>query len=276
MTVGWGRVPMTISLPRAGAVGGAAVVAVLWLCLASAFAVSFPALTGRIVDMENIVPVERHRAIDAELAELEVKSGIQLVVAALPSLGGESIETYARELFDHWRLGEKARNGGVLLLVAPNQRRVRIQVGYGLRGRLTDAEAASIINHAIAPRFRVGDYGGGIARGVEDIITVLTIHSSDWHEQPARRLDHRADTPLWAHLVAMAVIVGVLGFRILYWRVLRPRIVGQGPQPYWAGRNFYLSRGASNPGGRRFYGGFFGGGGSPGGGGSSGGASGSW
>jgi uncharacterized protein len=145
------------------------------LCLAvAALAANFPALTGRIVDQANVIPVETRTALEPKLADLEAKSGIQLVVATVTSLEGQEIEPYANELFRAWKLGEKTKNNGVLLLVAPTERRVRIEVGYGLEGTLTDALSKVIIANAITPRFKTGDFGGGISRGVDDIITVLT------------------------------------------------------------------------------------------------------
>src|SRR6185312_4075476 len=108
-------------------------------------------------------PVVRE-SMEAKLVNLESKSGIQLVVATVNSLEGQEIEPYANELFRTWKLGEKAKNNGVLL-VAPKERRVRIEVGYGLEGTLTDALSKVIITNAITPRFKTGDFGGGIARG---------------------------------------------------------------------------------------------------------------
>ena len=123
---------------------------------------TYPALTGRIVDQANIIPAETRGAIEPKLADLEAKSGIQLVVATVTSLEGQEIEPYANALFRAWKLGEKDKNNGVLLLVAPNERRVRIEVGYGLEGTLTDALSKVIITNAITPRFKTGDFGGGI------------------------------------------------------------------------------------------------------------------
>ena len=130
-------------------------------------------------------------AIEPKLADLEAKSGIQLVVATVNSLEGQEIEPYANELFRAWKLGEKTKNNGVLLLVAPNERRVRIEVGYGLEGTLTDALSKVIITNAITPRFKTGDFGGGISRGVDDIITVLTTDASEWEKRPSLRLDNQ-------------------------------------------------------------------------------------
>ena len=107
----------------------------------AATAQNFPALSGRIVDAAGIIPATSVAAIEPKLADLEAKSGIQLVVATVKSLDGQEIEPYANALFRAWKLGEKTRNNGVLLLVAPNEHKLRIEVGYGLEGTLTDALA---------------------------------------------------------------------------------------------------------------------------------------
>src|SRR3954471_15985297 len=153
-------------------------------------AAPLPALTGRIVDQANVIPAETRQAIEPKLSELESQSGIQLVVATVTSLEGQEVEPYANTLFRTWKLGEKPKNNGVLLLVAPNERRVRIEVGYGLEGTLTDALTKVIITNAITPRFKTGDFAGGITRGVDDIITVLTTDASEWEKRPSLRLDH--------------------------------------------------------------------------------------
>src|SRR5262249_734987 len=136
--------------------------------------------------------------------------GIQLVVATVSSLQGQEIEPYANELFRAWKLGEKTKNNGVLLLVAPNERRTRIEVGYGLEGTLTDALSKIIVANAIAPRFTEGDLGGGVARGVDDIISVLTADASEWQKRPAVRVDSEPATDLgdWL-LIAGLLIFGV-------------------------------------------------------------------
>ena len=159
----------------------------------TALAVNPPELTGRIVDQANIIPAATRSTIEPKLADLETKSGIQLVVATVTSLDGEEIEPYANELFRTWKLGEKTKNNGVLLLVAPKEQRVRIEVGYGLEGTLTDALSKVIITNAIAPRFKAGDFGGGISRGVDDIITVLTTDASEWQQRPSLRARRPGD-----------------------------------------------------------------------------------
>src|SRR5208283_1531716 len=100
------------------------------------------------------------------------------------------IEPYANALFRFWKLGEAKENNGALLLVAPKERRVRIEVGYGLEGTLTDAISSLIIANAIAPRFKAGDFNGGVTRGVDDIITALTTDSVEWKPKPT---DTRAE-----------------------------------------------------------------------------------
>jgi hypothetical protein len=111
--------------------------------------------------------------------------------ATVSSLQGEEIEPYANELFRAWKLGEAKKNNGVLLLIAPKERKVRIEVGYGLEGTLTDAVSSIIIANAITPRFKAGDFDGGVTRGVDDIVTALTTDSADGagtgDTQPASR-----------------------------------------------------------------------------------------
>ena len=234
--------------------------------LSAALAINFPALTGRVVDQANIIPADSRRTIESKLADLETKSGIQLVVATVTSLDGQEIEPYANQLFRTWKLGEKTRNNGVLLLVAPNERRVRIEVGYGLEGTLTDALSQVIITNAIAPRFKTGDYAGGIARGVDDIITVLTTDASEWQQRPSLRLD-RAAAPApvnWLAIVGIIVVIGLMivspGFR---WFILGMLMSGRSS----GGGGF---SGGGFGGGQSGGGGFSGGGGSSGGGGASG------
>ena len=187
----WRRERLTFRRAEKSALAGLCLVAALVAAFAVvnlALAYTFPPLTGRVVDSANIIPPDVSGRITAKLASLESKSGIQLVVATVKSLDGDEIEPYANALFRAWGLGEKQKNNGVLLLVAPNERKVRIEVGYGLEGTLTDALSKVIITNAMAPRFKTGDYGGGIERGVDDIITVLTTDSSDWQKRPDLRV----------------------------------------------------------------------------------------
>ncbi|HYC17307.1 MAG TPA: YgcG family protein [Pseudolabrys sp.] len=245
-------------------------IAALLCAIATGFALNLPALTGRVVDQANIIQPATRSAIEQKLADLEAKSGIQIAVATVTSLEGQDIEPYANELFRSWKLGEKTKNNGVLLLVAPNEHRVRIEVGYGLEGTLTDALSRVIIANAITPRFKAGDFSGGVSRGVDDIITVLTTDSSEWQQRPSLRLDNQqtTDPASWLLLFALIFLVAMLivsrTFRWLFFNTLLNILVSSG--------------GARGGGGFSSGGGFGGGGGFSGGGGSSGGggASGSW
>jgi len=236
------------------------------LCLGvAALALNFPPLTGRIVDQANIIPRDTREALEPKLADLEAKSGIQLVIATVNSLEDQDIEPYANELFRYWKLGEKAKNNGVLLLVAPHERRVRIEVGYGLEGTLTDALSSVIISNAMAPRFKAGDFGGGIVRGVDDIITVLTTDASEWQKRPSLRLDHAEE----ARPVNWLVLVGFIAFIVLLFvsPTFRAAIFAS---LLMRGGGSYGGGGFSGGGFGRSDGGFSGGGGSSGGGGASG------
>lgn len=133
----------------------------------------FPELTGRIVDNAGLIKPEDRAAIEAELAALEQKSTDQLVVVTLPSLQGYEIEDFGYQLGRKWGIGQAGRNNGVLLIVAPNERRVRIEVGRGLEPIVTDLLSKLVIENTILPAFRRGDFSGGIRAGVRDIKDVL-------------------------------------------------------------------------------------------------------
>jgi uncharacterized protein len=230
-----------------------------------ALAYTFPPLTERVVDSANIIPPAVSDRIAAKLASLEDKSGIQLVVATVKSLEGDEIEPYANALFRAWKLGEKQKNNGVLLLVAPNERKARIEVGYGLEGTLTDALSKIIITNAIAPRFKAGDFGGGIERGVDDIITVLTTDSSEWEKRPELRIV-RQDTTLDALGPWIA-----LGLFVFIFFLLTPPSQRGNLLSFLLGMLMSSGRGGGHRGG---FGGGWSGGGFSGGGGSSGGGGG--
>jgi uncharacterized protein len=195
-----------------------------------ALALTFPKLSGRIVDDADIIPAQIRAALTEKLASLEDKSGIQFVVATVDSLQGEEIEPYANRLFRYWQLGQKEKNNGVLLLVAPNERRVRIEVGYGLEGTLTDALSKIIITNAIAPRFKAGDFGGGIERGVDDVITVLTTDASEWEKRPELRVErYRSGIDEWAPIIAFALFVF-----IVFLLLRAPRYAGSARASRWS------------------------------------------
>ncbi|MDW5377889.1 TPM domain-containing protein [Halomonas sp. HP20-15] len=133
----------------------------------------FPELTGRVVDQAELLDASVEQRLSEKLKAHEEATTEQLVVATVADLQGRSIEEYGYQLGRHWGIGQAEKDNGALLIVAPNSRQVRIEVGYGLEGRLTDAQSSAIINQVITPAFREGDYAGGITRGVEAMIKVL-------------------------------------------------------------------------------------------------------
>ena len=252
-------------------------VLLLVLALATpALALVFPTLSGRVVDEAGILDPAQRAALTDKLAALEAKTTDQVVVVTLKSLQGTSIEDFGVQLGRHWKVGQKDKNNGAVLIVAPNERRVRIEVGYGLEGTLTDAVSRLIIENAIFPRFRAGDVAGGISRGVDDIISVLTGDAEEWKQRAAKRPD---PGPGWSEILLILLIIAV--FILVFHAVARNAPVGtyrrrgrsDRSSDWWSGSSGSFggdggfSGGFSSDGG-----GFSGGGGSFGGGG----ASGSW
>jgi len=145
----------------------------------AALAADVPYLTGRVVDNANILSAGAKQKI-AQLAEArETAAGDQVVVLTMPSLDGESIEGYATRVFDAWKLGQKGKDNGVLVIVAPTDHKMRIEVGYGLEGTLTDATASRIVREAMTPRFKQNDFDGGVIAGVQAIVDTLG-GKGDW------------------------------------------------------------------------------------------------
>jgi uncharacterized protein len=162
-------------------------IALVLACVVAATALAqsltFPQLTGRVVDDAGILDAATRQKLEKLSADLEAKSTDQLVVVTLKSLQGTSIEDYGYQLGRQWQIGQKDKNNGVLLIVAPSERKVRIETGYGVEGTLTDALGSFIIQQAILPRFRAGDFQGGITRGAEDIVQVLTGDAEEYKER---------------------------------------------------------------------------------------------
>jgi uncharacterized protein len=237
------------------------------LVTVAAHALTFPPLTGRVVDQANILDAATRQTITDKLAAVEAKSGDQIVVVTLNSLQGTSIEDYGYQLGRQWGIGEKARNNGALLIVAPNDRKVRIEVGYGLEGALTDAVTRLIIQNAILPRFRANDFAGGITRGVDDIVQVVSGDAEEYKRRAAQRPD--AAPQGWS-VASFALILLVLVVMVMMMRSGGGRRrLGRGSgwsAPIFIPSGGSWSSGSSGSGG----GGFSGGGGSFGGGGSSG------
>src|SRR6188508_1672024 len=240
----------------------------LWLTPAVAEP-TFPELTGRVVDDAQLLGAADIAELDAGLKALEDKSSDQVVVVTLPSLQGFTIEDFGYQLGRHWGIGTKEKDNGVLLIVAPNERKVRIEVGRGLEPLLTDAMSNIIINGAILPRFRSGDYAGGIKEGVKGIELVLTGDAAELAERVKGRRD--ADDPKTDWLVVIFWTIIIVWFIWVTWRSTQRQAYGRRggpvfiPGPGWGGGS-----GGGGWSGGSGGGGFSGGGGSFGGGGSSG------
>jgi uncharacterized protein len=246
---------------------------VLWLLLALALAAAvaraatpdFPALTGRVVDAAGLLSERDEAELDAALARFEQASGDQLVVATLASLQGLPIEDFGYQLGRHWGIGQAGKDNGALLIVAPEERAVRIEVGYGLEGELTDALSRTIIESRILPRFRQGDFAAGIKAGVAAMIGALG-GSYDPALPPApARERQEAPFPMPIFL-AMVILLIWLANRIFSPRRGGPRLPGDRRR----GRPVFLPGGGHQGSGGGGGGGFSGGGGGFGGGGASG------
>ena len=139
----------------------------------------FPALTGRVVDAANLLAPASEAELSRQLEAVQREVGPQYVVVTVPSLEGYPIEDYGVALGRHWGIGSKERNDGVLLIVAPAERRVRIEVGYGLERRITDPYAAKVIDENILPSFREGRFEDGIEAGSKAIVARLRSNASE-------------------------------------------------------------------------------------------------
>ena len=225
-----------------------------------------PPLTGRVVDLANLMDEWTRNHISGELENFEKQSGTELVVVTLPDLGGYAIEDWGIALGRGWGIGQKGKNNGLLLIVAPNDRQVRIEVGYGLEGDLPDATANAIIQNLIVPRFRSGDMAGGVTAGVEAIIQTLG-------GKPVAEVTGNGNDQGSGQAIAVLPIIFLFIMLAIFLGNMRRRRYGVG-YPFYMGGPMYM--GGMGRGG--FSGGFGGGGGFSGGGGSfgGGGASGHW
>ncbi|MDF1555542.1 MAG: TPM domain-containing protein [Deferrisomatales bacterium] len=170
---------------------GVLVLFVLVGCGSSASSAEIPYLTGRVTDNAEILGAETRSRLTERLADHEARTGAQVAVLTVATLNGGSIEPFAAEVFQAWGLGQRGADNGVLMVVVPNDRRMRIEVGYGLEATLTDLLAGRIIRDVMTPRFRAGDYDGGVEAGVDAILRVL--QGGGLPEVPAGEASARAD-----------------------------------------------------------------------------------
>ena len=241
-----------------------------------AAAIKFPELEGhRVVDQAHLLSDATKADLELKLKGLEDATSDQMVVVTVDSLQGQEISDYGYQLGRHWGIGQngsvtnaqgqKYKDNGVILIVAPNERKVRIEVGYGLEPVITDALSSLIINRAILPKFKTGDYEGGIVAGSDAIIQQLSIDRKvaiAKAQAASTHQDSRSNAPIWVFIVIFIVIMIFTRGSFLPWLLLNIFLSGGG-----RGGGFSGGGGSDWGGGG---GGFSGGGGSFGGGGSSG------
>lgn len=183
----------------------------------SAAALDVPPLTGRIVDNAHLLPEPLVKTLSDDLAAHEARTGNQVALLTLPSLEGEPLEEFSHRVATTWKLGHKGTDNGVLVLVVPGDRKVRIEVGYGLEGTLTDAKSSRIIREEMVPRFKDGDFPGGITAGVKAVLGTI----EGTYTPPERKVDRTGSTgdSMWG-IFFVAIVVGMLTATIIgrHWK----------------------------------------------------------
>jgi uncharacterized protein len=249
------------------------VLAAVFLC-ASAIAYAaptFPTLTGRVVDQAGILSPQAEAQLTRKLEELENTTGRQLVVVTLSGLQGYEIEEYGYQLGRAWGIGREKEDDGALLIVAPNDRKVRVEVGYGLEPVLTDALSSVILQERVLPRFRAGDLEGGVVSGTDALIEQLALPADEAQRRVANASRKARPGPESIIPLLVTLFIVFMIMSSLFGSFRRRRLGGVWPAPII----IYPGSRRGDGGG---FGGWGGGGGFGGGGGSfgGGGASGSW
>ena len=193
----------------------AGVVACLAAMLASAD-VAVPPLTARVVDLTGTLSGGAVNRIETRLAEFEAKKGSQIAVLMVPTTQPEEIEQYGIRVAEQWKLGRKGVDDGAILLIAKSDRRARIEVGYGLEGALPDAIAKRIIDETITPHFKLGDYDGGVAAGVDQMISVV---NGEPLPAPDEKWEHRGGIGKLLPFLLVAVFVASGVLRAMFGRL---------------------------------------------------------
>lgn len=170
-------------------------------------AITFPVLTGRVVDEAKVIDLQTKTELEQQLAAFEQSSGNQIVVVTLRGLQQRPIEEYGYQLGRHWGIGQKDKDNGALLIIVPSERQTRIEVGYGLEGELTDAISRIIIEERMIPHFRSGHYAEGIRAGVSAILATLGDQSSG---TPVQVQPEPEDESIWQLLIPFLVLFLIL------------------------------------------------------------------
>jgi len=247
----------------------------LFFLLISSFAsaLDVPPLRGRVNDYAGVMSQDQARSLEAQLAQFEQDTGHQVAVLTIPTLDGEDIEGFSIRVAENWKIGKKGFDNGVILVVAVKDRRLRLEVGYGLEGVLPDAIAKRITSEYIVPRFRSQDYADGIIAGIDAVLKVI---KKEPLPESARKKggNQGSDSNFLIMLIVTFAVLGLMGFASVANRrqnnIWGTRGGRRGPT-FWGGPGGFGGGGFSGGGG-------FGGGGFSGGGGGfgGGGASDSW
>jgi uncharacterized protein len=255
---------------------GICALSIFLLCLvsASSYSLDVPPLRGRVNDYAKVIAADQSRKLEDQLAQFERDTGHQVAILTIPSLEGDSLEDFSIRVAENWKIGKKGFDNGVILIVVPNDRRLRLEVGYGLEGVLPDAVANQIISQYIVPRFRTGDYAGGIVAGIDAVLRVI---NKEPLPEAARQKPSNSTGPGFGSIGGLVLLLAVIAVMSMASNANRRR------KGVWAtrGRHYppiFWGGGGFGGGGGGFGGGGFGGGGFGGGGGGfgGGGASGSW
>jgi uncharacterized protein len=260
-----------------------------------------PELRARVTDLAHLLPPDRAQRLEETLARYEEETGHQIAVLTVPTTAGEPIESFALRVAEAWKLGQKGADNGALLVVASQDRRARIEVGYGLEGAIPDAIAKRVIDEVMAPRFRAGDFAGGLEDAAQALMTAARGEAIRVERPPARRGVHQdpsaallfavmfgavVSMPLGGRQPLRSLLAGALagGFSYLLLASLGWAVLSFALAALFSGTGGMSGRGGRGggpiflPGGGGFGGRYGGGGGFSGGGGGfgGGGASGSW
>lgn len=185
-----------------------------------------PALKSRVTDLTGTLGSEQQRSLEAKLAAFEQRKGSQLALLIVATTGNESIEQFAIRAAEQWKLGRKGTDDGLLLIVAKADRTLRIEVGYGLEGVIPDAIAKRVISETIVPRFKAGDFAGGIEAGMTQLMALVDGEALPPPKRQQRQQHQEGNNPLG--LLLMAAMVGGQVLRSLLGPVVAGGVIGAG------------------------------------------------
>lgn len=235
---------------------------IAYLCVQSAllFSLDVPPLDGPVNDYAHMFTTSEIQELNSYLYTIDRQSDLQIAVLTIPSLEGDNLESYSIRVAEKWQIGQKGKDTGVILVIVAQDRKLRIEVGYGLEDRITDAQSSRIIRSVIAPQFKKREYGKGVLLGVKNLVG-LALQDKSLISDAVKESDRQNDDSIPLPLVIFLIIIFLFGSRFmpggLFWPLL---FLSSGRSGGYSGRG----------GSGGFGGGFSGGGGRFGGGGSSG------